>query len=170
MFVCVEYLERLTMTFLSNTEIKVIGILILVALCIFSLDRFIETPRKIGYDRRTADYFTEENKVLQKVVQENIRITSLLQKAQNDAQQREKENHTLALRNASLLNQLRDSTSRIDQRVPDASIDALRVATTTLNRLFTECREEYAAMGQAASGHSSDVRTLSEAWPSTTPN
>jgi hypothetical protein len=65
----------------------------------------------------------------------------------------------------------RDAADRLrialDNAAADAqlSVDACTKHTATLRAIFDASVAEYRRMGEAADGHASDVKTLTDAWP-----
>ena len=126
---------------------------------------FVNHQQKIGYDQRTAEYVLQENQDLKAALAETARLNHIIEKAQDEAKQREETNRVLSLRNASLLGKLRNADARINELVSSASADALRDATRAYAGLFAECRTDFEALGRSAAGHLNDVRTLQASWP-----
>lgn len=142
---------------------KIIAGLALVALIGFGVNWFLNYEQQIGYDRRTAEYVVQENADLKAAMQETIRLNKIVETAQNEAKERDKQMAESSSRIATLSSQLRNSQRSIDTLVSTATTDALRKAATAFNALFEDCRGAYEAMGRAAAGHSSDVVTLEQA-------
>lgn len=153
------------MSFLTTPLLKATCLLILVALLAWGIDSFLQHQQQIGYDRRTQEYTVEENKALQAALAETVHLQSLIQKAQDEAKKREEVNRVLSARNASLLGKLRNADARINELVSGASLEASRNAVRAYAGLFAECRDDFEAMGRAAAGHYSDVKTLEASWP-----
>ena len=145
--------------------IKALIIAAIVAASVIAYNAFTKHHQEIGYQRAVAEFREQENKDLKAAMAETIRLNGKIQEAEDAAKLREAERNTLNARIDSLNGQLRDTKSSINRLVSSASADALRKATATFNELFAECRDAYAEMGRAAEGHSSDVRTLTDAWP-----
>ena len=127
------------------------------------MNAFLSYEQQIGYDRRTAEYTQQENADLKAAMQETIRLNKIVEAAQNEAKERDKQMSEANARIASLSGKLRNTQRSIDTLVSNATTDALRKATTTFNALFEDCRGAYEEMGRAAAGHSSDVVTLEQA-------
>lgn len=49
--------------------------------------------------------------------------------------------------------------------IPQATHDSLRAYATTLSAVFGECQNSIRELAEKATGHASDVRKLTEAWP-----
>ena len=144
--------------------LKPLLILIAVAAILFGINMFLDYEQGIGYDRRTAEYVVQENQDLKNALAETIRLNKVIEEASDAAKIREAEMAKLAASNATLLGKLRDTDSRINALVSNATAEALRNATRAYGRLFDECRAAFEEMGRAASGHRSDVKKLSDSW------
>lgn len=136
-----------------------------VVLAIIWFNQYLDSVEQRGYDRRTAEYIQQENKDLKAALEETARLNHVIEKAENEAKQREETNRVLSARNASLLGKLRDTDASIDKLVSSATADALRDATRAFSSLFGDCRKDFDAMGRAAAGHLSDVKKLEASWP-----
>ena len=134
-------------------------------LTIIWFNLYLNSVEQRGYDRRSGEYVTQENKDLKAALLETDRLNNVIKEAQSAAKEREERIRSLSARNAGLLSKLRDTDARIDKLVSSATADALRNATRAFSSLFGDCREDFAAMGRAAAGHQSDVRKLEQSWP-----
>lgn len=153
------------MTFLASPIFKIISFLVLAALVSWSVDQLLKHQQQLGYEQRTQEYRVEENKALQAALAETYRLNSLIQKANDEAKKREEANRVLSVRNNTLLGKLRNADTRINELVSSASLEASRNAVRAYAGLFAECRDDFEAMGRAAAGHYSDVKTLEASWP-----
>ena len=121
--------------------------------------------QQIGYNRAMSEVTQKENESLKFALAEIIRLNNQVTEAQNAARERELEAQKYRDRIVVLDNKLRNTKHTIDLSLANATTDALRSATSAFNSLFAECRGKYEEMGRAAHGHSSDVITLEQAWP-----
>jgi chromosome segregation ATPase len=151
---------------MNDLVLRIVAVVVLVAAAVWGYSAFVNHQRAIGYQQAIADVQKQENADLKAALKETIRLNGLITEANNAANERELERQRLTARIATLNGRLRDTEASIDRLVASASADALRQATAAFNTLFGECRGAYEAMGQAAQGHSDDVRTLTAAWPS----
>lgn len=81
------------------------------------------------------------------------------------AERRAVDNSRLAASAAAESDKLRVQLANSASDIPRATHDSLVSYATTLNTVFGECRSNYEAMGRTATGHASDVQTLTDAWP-----
>ena len=124
-----------------------------------------KSRQQLGYDRAMAEITQKENESLKLALSEITRLNNQVTEAQNAARERELEAQKYRDRIVVLDNKLRNTKHTIDLSLANATTDALRSATSAFNSLFAECRGKYEEMGRAAHGHSSDVITLEQAWP-----
>ena len=137
----------------------------LVVALFFGVNRYNGHQQGIGYDRAMDDVRKQENADLKAALRETERLNKIITEAQDAAKRREAANRQLSVRNAALLERLRDTDARIDALVSSATADALRNATRAYAGLFADCRADFEGMGRAAAGHRSDVEKLGDAWP-----
>ena len=145
--------------------IKAIMVAVVVAGIGLALNRLDASRQQVGYDRAMAEVTGKENESLKFLLAETERLNKQVAEAQRNAQEREAANQVLTDRVNALTGKLRNTQRSIDASIATATADALRQATTTFNTIFGECRERYEQMGRNATGHSSDVVTLEQAWP-----
>lgn len=88
-----------------------------------------------------------------------------LEDAQNEATQLK----TAALADADAARRsndsLRDQLSTAKRAVSTASADAVRQYAATLSDVFEDCAGKYRSLAEAATGHATDIRTLTNGWP-----
>lgn len=102
-------------------------------------------------------------------------ITTKYENALNDAQARQQAlRHDLgAARTAStrLRDQVASTNSAIASgiKLPQNSSVTTAQYALAASELLASCTEEYQSVAEQADGHASDVRTLKEAWPQSTP-
>ena len=150
---------------ISDWIIKGAVALALVAGLIFGYAQWADHQQDVGYQKAVAEFQKQENADLKAAMRETIRLNQVIEEARHAAEERDKDRQRLADRVDTLNGQLRNTERSINSLVSRASADSLREATLSFSGLFAACRDEYVAMGKAASGHSGDVRTLSESWP-----
>lgn len=92
-------------------------------------------------------------------------MTNQLQKAQYDADQREKSLRAAADAAAASAGGLRHDLAAARGRLSAATADACRATASTALELLGACADDYRAVAASADGHRSDVQTLTEAWP-----
>ena len=63
------------------------------------------------------------------------------------------------------LDGLRGDLATVPDRIRTASREAVDQYATTASVVFDQCVRSYSDMAGAATGHSSDVQTLMDAWP-----
>lgn len=88
-----------------------------------------------------------------------------LRKAESDAETRQNHNRQLAADLDAAQQRLRIALNTVRGTIPsqpDSAVD--RTAHAAL-AVFGECADEVGRLAEAADGHASDVRTLTEAWP-----
>lgn len=92
-------------------------------------------------------------------------LMTKLSEAQNAATEREKKIRADydAAHRAAL--GLRDTVAALRRELPSTAADACRVTADAALTVFGECQDQYRALAENASGHASDVQTLTEAWP-----
>jgi hypothetical protein len=144
-------------------EIAVIGAL--VAGLSFGVHEFLEHERDIG--RKEVQGAWDKQKAIDAAASAKREAQLTEQVAQAAAQGANRENliRTLAAGSSSASVSLRDTLGAISGGVPSATVDALRVSTTTLAAVLGECQGRYRDLAEKADRHASDVKTLSDAWP-----
>lgn len=60
---------------------------------------------------------------------------------------------------------LRQQLEASSTGIPQATHDSLARYTTTLSAVFGECQAAATGLAEKATGHASDIRKLSESWP-----
>jgi prophage DNA circulation protein len=95
--------------------------------------------------------------------------TTKFQKAKDEAL---KKAEARALANSSLAAAARTESDVLRQQlessrsnIPKATHDSLVRYTTTLSAVFGECQTEITGLGAKATGHTSDIRKLTDTWP-----
>ena len=128
-----------------------------------------QSRQQIGYDRRVA----EDNAALVEAQREARDREHELQHqkevAQHEAAQRQIDNRRAADAARTADERLRIALDAIRtagaRHLPGDSRPAGTDATATLAELFGSCSERYRKLAEAADGHASDARTLSDGWP-----
>lgn len=60
---------------------------------------------------------------------------------------------------------LRHQAAEAARRLADAPPATVLEYASTLNTVYDDCRRRYGGLAEKATGHASDVRALTEAWP-----
>ena len=60
---------------------------------------------------------------------------------------------------------LRDQLATARANLPNSTCEAARNYAAALSDVFGSCVKEYRELAEKATGHASDVKTLTEAWP-----
>lgn len=60
---------------------------------------------------------------------------------------------------------LRDDLATVRRQLPSLAIDAVRQYADAASVVFDQCSRRYQEVAGNASGHTSDVKTLEDAWP-----
>lgn len=93
-----------------------------------------------------------------------IRRVDTVSQAQSDAATRLDSLRRSAGAARNELDRLRTSSAEA-LRVAGTSLDACVDRATTYDRLLNQCGAEYQALGERADRHTSDIKTLIQAWP-----
>lgn len=88
-----------------------------------------------------------------------------LNEAQNAAIEREKALRADYAAVHAAARGVRDTVTALRGQLAAASPEACHATADAALAVFGECADRYRAVAEAADGHASDVRTLSEAWP-----
>ena len=144
-------------------EVVVIGALFLGIA--YEGHRFLIHEQEIGYQRAVAEYTVKLAAAEKAAHEKDIANAKQIQDAQNAATVRDNTIRALASAASASSNSLRDTISSISRGVPAATLDALRQSTVTLAAILGECQGRYQRMAETADRHSSDVKTLQDAWP-----
>lgn len=88
-----------------------------------------------------------------------------LNEAQNAATEREKALRADYAAAHAAARGLRNTVAALRSQLSDAPAEACRATADAALAVFSECTDRYGAVAEAAGGHASDVRTLSDAWP-----
>jgi hypothetical protein len=126
---------------------------------------FLAHEQGIGYAKAVAEYTVKENLAREAAAEKTAAMQKQLDEATKNAQAREQTIKTLATATTRASGGLHDTIAAISRSVPSATIDALRLSTTTLARVLNDCQNTYRGMAEIADRHASDTRTLTEAWP-----
>ena len=92
-------------------------------------------------------------------------ITTKYQGALNAATERETISRRHLAAAARESDGLREQLSDTARRIASAPPAAVAEYATTVSGLFADCSRDYQELAAKASGHSLDVRALTEAWP-----
>ena len=118
-----------------------------------------------GYNRAVAEYNVKLLAATNAARVKEQSMQAKLQEAQNAAIQRDQTIRTAAAAAATANDRLRIALDTIRASLPTDTADASRNTAAALAIVFGDCAEKYRGLGEIADRHSSDVRTLSEAWP-----
>jgi hypothetical protein len=131
----------------------------------FGVHEFLEHERDIGRAEVQArwDKQKAEDAVLR--AQRETELKNQVATAVAEGQTRENLIRTLAAGSSSASNSLRSTLATISSSVPSATVDALRLSTTTLASVLGDCQGRYRDLAEKADHHASDVKTLTQAWP-----
>lgn len=128
--------------------------------CIYAL--FVH-ERDVGYQRCTAEHTTQQLRAEVDARAKEEKLNKQLQDAEHAATLREQENKKLSDALAISNRKLRDTTTTLRNQLPTDTCDAVRKTADAALTVFGECQEQYTAMGENATGHASDVITLTQA-------
>lgn len=92
-------------------------------------------------------------------------IINQLEAARNEAVIREQENRRAAASAAAADSRLRGTISDLRRSLAGATAETVRITADAGLSLFGECTAEYRALAEIADRHASDVKTLTDAWP-----
>lgn len=144
-------------------EVAVVGSLVVGAGV--GIHNFLEHERDIGRSEVRAQDAKDLAAAVAAADKRTAELQTQLNEAIKNGQDREQTIRSLAAASGTSSASLRDALSRISVGVPSASIDALRVSTSTLASVLGECQGRYRDMAEKADRHASDVQTLMDAWP-----
>lgn len=159
------------LSFLSPYKplIEAIAISALIIGIGIGIHMFLSYEQNIGYQKAVAEYTIKENIALKAAAEKTAALTKQLAEANQHAQALEQTIKTLSAATSAVSGSLRDTVNNISRGVSTASIDALRQSTAALATIFNDCQDRYRGMAEKADRHANDVKTLTEAWPRTTP-
>lgn len=89
-----------------------------------------------------------------------------LQEAEHAASDREQKLRADSAAAHAAARSLRDTVAALSTELSTAPAEACRATAAAALAVLSECSGRYRAVAEAADGHASDVRTLTEAWPS----
>ena len=112
---------------------------------------------------------TERAAANARVAQAGQQVAKAYQGALNDAIKTQATLQAAATRAGRERDSLREQLSDAKQRIATASASAVLEYATTANELFVDCGRRYTELAEKADGHATDVRTLTEAWPTSPP-
>lgn len=142
-----------------------IGALALVAAVCWGVHEFLEHERDIGYQRAVAEYTAKEAAAKDAARLREQDLQRQLQEARNAATLRDQTIRDTATAAAAASTSLHDALGALRSRVPGATADALGKSVTTLTTVLDDCQAKYRGMAEVADRHASDVKTLTDAWP-----
>lgn len=135
---------------------------VLIAWAVFACRYALKQERELGYNEAGAECKT---KALIAEVAARDKLLKQEQEAQHAAVIREQEIKRLSTTLAASNQQLRSTTTTIRNTLPTVSCDAVRRTADTAITVFEECTGKYTEMAENATGHASDVLTLTDRWP-----
>lgn len=155
---------------------KAIAVAALVGAVIFGFYAFSQREQLIGYnkaaavyEKKIADMQSQTNKQLliaqKAVADKQVELNANVQKAENDATQRNQKIEALTARVNALNKRLRDTITARQRTIDTATSAARSEYTRTLGELLTECADKYSEMARAADQERSDSLKYQEAWP-----
>jgi len=145
--------------------IKIVAAISLLGGIIWSINAFLDYEQKIGYDRRVA-----EDNIALIAATATARTTERalnkkLETARDDATAREIKLQTTAAAAGTAAAGLRNALNTIRSSLPDNPASPSPEPARTLAELLGNCAEDYRGVAEKADRHSSDARTVIEAWP-----
>lgn len=150
---------------LALLGLKALAVAAAIAALLYGIHRLDESRQQIGYERRV----TEDNAALVKAQAEaretERQLNQKLEVARNEAIKRNQDIRRAAAAAADADERLRIALNTIRNSVPRDPAGAAADAPAALAELLGDCAGEYRRLAEAADGHASDVRTLSEGWP-----
>lgn len=144
-------------------EIIVFGAL--AAFTVASVHQFLEHERQMGRDEvqmRWDKQVAIDKDAAQKRERE---LQTQVDKAQENATNREQTIRTLAASSASTSNSLRDTIAALRNSLPTATADAARNAASAYGDILTECEGRRREVAEEAERLNSEKRLLIEAFP-----
>lgn len=144
-------------------EIALIGAL--AAGVIYEVHQFLEHERDIGRAEVQARWDAQTTKDKEAARLETARLAKQSEDAEKNGATREQTIRTLAAAAGSANLSLRDTLAAIRSGVPSATVDSLGKSVAALSTVLADCSGRYQGMAEIADRHASDVKTLSEAWP-----
>ncbi len=121
--------------------------------------------QQIGYDRAAAECRAAKTQADAAALAQERSMQKALQDAQNAATERQNKLRTdyAAAHTAAL--GLRRTVADLRDQLASAPAAACRATADTALVVFDDCAEKYRAVAEAADGHASDVKTLTDGWP-----
>lgn len=143
-----------------------LALLALVAAVCFGAHRFLESEQKIGYDKAVAEYQAKALIAEEEAKQRQQDLETQLEKAQNEAIQRENLLRVSAGLAADASSSLHNALTHYSNgSMSNDTAAALFKSTATLATVLDECQGNYRELAAKADRHASDVKTLTDAWP-----
>lgn len=139
---------------------------LLIATAIFGLGWSLNGDRvQAKWDKAKAIQVQAALKAEQTARQREQSMISQIRKAENAANDREKDRQHALVAASATDDRLRIALKTIRHGLPGNSADACRATADATARLFGECVGEYRKMAQSAAGYGDATQTLSESWP-----
>lgn len=136
-----------------------------IGIALFLWNRFLDHQQTIGYDRAVAEYNVKLLAAKEAADKETARLTNQLKEAQDGQAKRDQTIRATAAAAATASTGLLNALDTIRNSVSRDPPSAAGNTTRTLADVFGECQDRYRGLAEKADRHSSDSRTLMEAWP-----
>lgn len=133
----------------------------ILAGCFYALKQ----ARDSGYNEAVSEYTAKQLIAEQAARATEQKLNKQIEDAEHAGNLREQANKKLSGDLAVVSRKLRDTTTTMRSKLSTDSIDAIRTTADAALTVFGECEERYTAMAENATGHASDVLTLTQAWP-----
>lgn len=104
-----------------------------------------------------------------KAAQQQAELASIALKAQNEAKKRENDLRIAAASAAAESGGLRDELTASRLQYDKLSRDAVIERANAVSAVLADCSRRYQGMAEVADRHASDVKTLIDSWPRSTP-
>jgi hypothetical protein len=131
----------------------------------FGVHEFLEHERDIGRAEIQARWDKQNVDDAALKLQRETELKNQVAAAVTEGKNREEIIRTLAAGSSNASNSLRNTLATISGSVPSATVEALRFSTTTLASVLSECQGRYRDLAEKADRHTSDVKTMMQAWP-----
>ena len=142
-----------------------VGLAIISALC-FGAHRFLESEQKIGYDKAVGEYTAKQLIAEQAVRQREQSLLTQIEKAENDAIQRENLLRVSIGLASGASDSLHSTLAHFSAgNLSNDTAASLINSATTLAAVLDSCQGRYTELAAIADRHASDVKTLTDAWP-----
>ena len=149
-----------------KTIAELLALLALIAGLCFGAHRFLESEQKIGYDKAVAEYQAKAIVAEEAAKQKQQDLETQLEKAQNEAIQRENLLRVSAGLAADASSSLHVALTHYSAgNLSNDTAASLINSAATLATVLDQCQGKYTELAAKADRHASDVKTLTDAWP-----